>query len=410
MARRNLGRQTSRFERRYGAELGPPLGLNTDTDPSSVPPNQFVQLQNARWKGNDIVPRGGQEKINATVLHDAAAAVHPFDLQFGAPASLWMCGTGCPGQSASTGFFLAFYDPDACPELQRLAYYDSATLGIAFGWYSGEPYACIDGQLRRVTLTPIPWGSEAIEIMSSPTLPLATLPSGFFCRSMIEFDGYLFLACEDGASAGKVMRWDGTSLQEDLTGVEQCLALGLWRDQLVLGLDASANEIQVRAAGETPSWSAVAPGAGTVSAQPGNCSIVSFKDEVYIASGAAALWHYDGTTLSAVHTPSSSTAVTAVAVAFGYLYYGYTATNALLGRTADGAVFTDAHKNLTAQLATATAVQGLAPFRGSLAAGLTPSAAAPNVAISPLDDTAGTWDLVEFEGTQAAPLFYMVAA
>jgi hypothetical protein len=379
-----LGPQTTRLERRYGSGgVRSPGGVNSEKNGGSIPPHQFVRLINIDWKGDELIPRPGQSRLHADVeIHDANARIHPHDFRLGCPTRLWHVGEGCPGEALpGAGFFIGHYDQEQEPVVQRAAYYPLAVNALSIATYGGQPYMAVDDQLRRLNTINVPWGQEQLTMAGQGSdLPVATFP-GFCCPTMIEFDGYLFLILKSTTGGThKIATWDGKTLRDgtgattaDLAGIlaaNEPVAFGLWRDSLVLGYVSAANKISIRARGNTPgTWTDVAPGAGTVAANPGRNSIVSYKDEVYIADGGANVWNYDGTTLAIGRTVAGAT-IRCVEQAFGYLFYGYKAVapgdEAMLGRY-DNTTWVDVHRNLTVDQPNADYVNSLSYYRESLA-------------------------------------------
>ncbi len=159
--RHQLGRQTTRVERRYGSNgLGAPRGVNTEKPGGAVPPDQFLRLVNNDWLGNGVIPRPGQSRLHGDdEIHDEAARVHPYDFRLGCATRLWHVGEGCPGQSLSGGYFLGHYDQEQDPLIQRAAWYELATGSVAVGTYGGQPYVAVDSELRRLQTILVPYGT-----------------------------------------------------------------------------------------------------------------------------------------------------------------------------------------------------------------------------------------------------------
>jgi hypothetical protein len=389
-----LGPQTIRVERRYGTDgIGAPRGVVTERPGGSLRPEEFVRLVNVDWLGNGIIPRPGQARLG-TLIHDDEARTHPYDFRLGCATRLWHAGVGCPGQGLSGGFFIGHYDQEQEPQVQRAAYYSTSLNQIAIATYGGQPYIAIDDSLRRLQTIPVPYGEEQITIGGQGAdLPSALL-TGFRCNAMIEFDGLFFLALqENGSGTHKIATYDGVTLRDDLTGLADApVAFGLWRDSLILGYVVGANRISVRARGASPgTWAHVSPGAGTIATQLGRNSIVSYKDEVYIADGGANVWNYDGTTLAVGRNVVGAT-ITCVEEAFGYLFYGYLSSggDATIGRY-DNSSWVDAHRDLTADEPLAARVDALRYFRDALVVCVTRTGFQNALLESPGRNTASAW-------------------
>lgn len=391
------GPSTDRFERQYGLnDIGYPEGVNTELSPSRIRKEQFRRLINSRFRGTSVVPRGGQAALKGgDAIHDAAACIYPEDFVMGTPKRLWSIGDGCPGQSAGVGFTVSHFDLEQRPVFQRAVWYQNAVDQIAIGSYGGVPHVGVDSDFKRVQLVPVPFGTENISLAGSDqSLPLASFP-GFTFNAIMETGGICYLALDDGAGGGKIVSWDGKTVRNDLTAIDTPLALGVWRDQLVVGFGSGSNKIMVRAEGSTSpgTYATVTPGVGTVAAYPGINSITSFKDGLYLIDGVSKVWKYDGTTLAVVHTIAGATELAGLCSAFGFLWYAYTdaSNHAVLGRSADGAAFTDGYKDFTTgEEIHAYHARSLAYYKDSLAVGIL-STSRSKVYISPGPVTGGTW-------------------
>jgi hypothetical protein len=399
------GRAGDPIERRYHHDEMPgPGGVNTDNSPTAVPPWQFVQLLNARWNEDSIIPRGGQSKMNvANTILSPVATIHPTEFTNASPLRAWVVGDGCPGESLGTGFYVGHYDPEQEPQVQRSVWYDLAVQGVAIAAYGGVPHVVVDLELRKISLLPVPWGIENIVLSGrSQDVPLCTLPAK--CNCMLEYNGLLFMLLNDNT----IYTWDGKTLRLDSTETNPPLAACLWRDELVIGFGVAANKIRIRNYAGT--YTTVTPGAGTVKARAGRNTMTSHRDVVWMASGAADLWKYDGATLSIGHTIAGAT-IESVALAFNALYYGYTSSTpaALIGQSVNGVAFSDAHKNVTSQLAGASAVRGLVYFKDTLTAAIVFNAGTTRLIASPGEDTANAnYDVQSQTGTLSNDIRYIV--
>lgn len=403
------GPQTQSFERRYGSDEMPrPGGMNTAVNPALIPPWQFRRLENIDWDGYDIMPRGGQALVNTeALLLDDDAHVHPAQFINASPLRAWILGDGCPGESLGTGFFLGHYDPEQDPATQRSVWYDTATTGIAIGSYGGVPHVVVDLQLRKISQLQVPWGTETIALAGSAhDTPLATLPAK--CNAMIEAFGLLFLLLNNNT----IYTWDGITLRLDSTETHPPTAACLWRDFLAIGFtDPAANKIRLR--DFNAAYTTVVPGAGTIVVRPGRNSMTSHRDALWAVGDSPDIWKYDGATLVVTHTVANAIIQT-LARAFNALYYGYTLDNssdpstAWIGKTVDGAAWTDTHKNITAQIAGANAVRGLAYFKDSLAAAILVTAQTTRIILSPGEDTDLTYEVQSQAGALSNDVRYLV--
>jgi len=404
------GALTGRQEFLYGQqELPSPGGMNTDSDPASIRPWEFVSAINVDFEGNTVKERPGVTKVNPSALHAASARHHPTQFEFGTPFRLWLKGDGCPGESAGDGFYVGQLDFEQEPMFQRASWFDDATTSIAIGGYGGVPYVGVDSILYRQQLIPVPYGSEALSLAGQPAVEVARFP-GFNIVGLREFDGFLFVLLDAGAGASKIARYDGRTMNDgtggttaDLTGIDTPTTLGLWQDFLVCGFGFATGHIRLRARGASPVWTTVA---GVISTTVGN-SLASYQNKLYGASGGADIWVYDGTGAPAnVHTPAGATdvgslAVTEDAAGLRYLVYGYGAgiPVARLGRF-DGTVWTDVHKNINTQITQAFAVPALGWFKSHLAIGVVTTVGGGGgfILVSPGRDTAGTYAVFQPDG------------
>lgn len=415
-----LSALTKRIERRYGAPtedgviMPPPGGVVTENPGTEIPANCFVELLNAEYQGNKLRRRWGSTPSNQSeYIHDVTASIHPVDFRPGSPFRLWFYGVGCPGESASLGFFTGHFDPEQNPNIQRSVWYDTGTTDIAIGVFGGQPMVAIDASLRRLNLLPVPWGVENIAMAGGgqdvPLVDLSLAPWGITSvHACLEFDGQFFLACTVG-SGGAVFAWDGRTLREDLTGIGAPNSFGLWRDSLVMGFNG-ASEIRIRARGASPgTWSTVTPAAGTINVAKGVNSIRSFRDVVYLADDVGAdLWAYDGTTLQIVRSPAAATTLQCLAVGFGRLWYGHvTGGKAILGQRTSAGVYTDSVKDLSTVLTGANDFPAMEFYRNSIVAAVRKTA---QTALLVSGDEPGTdpWQTVSNVGVFSNTIYSLV--
>jgi len=403
------GPQTSTFERRYGSDdLPQPGGINTSVSPEAIPAHQFRRLENVDWNGNDIVPRGGQDKVKTDgVILDPLAHIHPTQFITASPVRNWILGDGCPGESAGTGFFLGHFDPEQDPQVQRSVWYETATEGLAIASYGGVPHVVVDRELRKISQMQVPWGTETIEQTGNAhDTPLATLVAK--CNCAIEAFGLLFLLLNNNT----IYTWDGITLRLDSTETHPPVSACVWRETLVIGFnDPAANKLRVR--DFNAGYTTVTPGAGTIRVRPGRNSMTSHRDMVWAVGDETVIWKYDGTTLAIARTIAGATIQT-VARAFNALYYGYTLDNssdpvsAWIGQTVDGVAFDDIHFSVTGQVATAIAVRGLAYFKDSLAAAILLSVGPSRLIFSRGEDTDLAYDSHPQTGSLSNDIRYLV--
>ena len=133
MKNRRLG-DHPRFEFKAGREGFAWRGMRQEGDPSSNPNNQPRMIVNARPNGGGFRERPGFTPFNTSALHSASACIKSmFDLPIATPVRVWMVGDGCPGISASVGFYIGAFDPEQDPDFQSYYYYSSATSGVVIG-------------------------------------------------------------------------------------------------------------------------------------------------------------------------------------------------------------------------------------------------------------------------------------
>jgi hypothetical protein len=413
---------TKDIERQYGQPteggqiLPPPGGVVTENVGTEIPPHCFTELVNADYAGNSVRRRWGSSNVNLEeYIHDQTADIHPVDFRPGSPFRAWYAGAGCPGESLGTGFFLGHFDPEQFPNLQRAIYYAGAATGIAIAPYGGQPMLGLDTELRQLNLLPVPWGTENIAVSGAgQDVVLAQLSlapwSATTIEAMIEFDGYLFIACRT-AGGFAVFTWDGKTIREDETGAGIPTGLGLYRDQLIMGFTAASNKIMVRERGASPgTWATVTPGAGTVACVKGLNSIRSYRDNAYIVDGTGGnIWKYNGSTVAIDRTPGADT-ITALAVGFGKLYYGYVKTSdgfAKIGQLS-GTTYTDVVKDMEDVVSGANDIPAMEFYRNSIIAVLRKTAQTAFV-VSENDDLAsGDWETHSNVGIFSNTVYYLV--
>lgn len=382
--------EKERFELRPGVGGFPNWqGMDQDSNPGSIPIFKFRRIINARFREDGILSRGGQSKLNTSVLDSALACVQGlFDYQAATPHKMYGAFDGCFGISAAAGASIGQYDWEQSPRFQRVIYSSAATNNYVLAVFDGKMHVGLDSDLKALQLIVYPYGTEALSASGTSQDTPITSYSGFTIRNMLAFDSKLFVGLDAGAGASKISAWDGLSVRDDLTGINVPTGFGLWRETIIVGFAAATNLIKYRTVGAPPgTWTNVAPGAGTVAMVSRG---VSYKDIFYFPDGSTSIWSYDGTTLSAAKTIAGAT-FRCIAVFNGFLYAGYeTATPDARLAKFDGSSWTDVDKNFTTQFAGTTSVRTLEAYRGSLYAGCIQSSNA-KIFQSPLTVTSGTW-------------------
>lgn len=400
-----------RFEFRSGFGGLKWRGMRTEGDPGAMPPGYLRWILNGRIVDGDIHERPGLIKLNSSSF-DSACVLGLFSFNMANPKKLWLLGNGCPGISASAGFYVGHIDTEQDPEFQRSIYYDTITNSISIAKFNGEYYIGSDAVFRKLQLANQPWGIEAIEVSgNSQDVPIATFnttngyDANYTIRCMLEFDGKLFIGLDNGNGASKVVTFDGVSIRDDKTAIDAPTCFCLYRiqnggDAIVMGTN-NTNTIYIRAAGSSPgTWTSIGTHASV--------DMETYKDVLYIADGSTAVWSWNGTSLASANAPASATAVRALEKFNGYLYYSYdTASAVLIGRY-DGSTWSDSHKNMTTQFSGTTSIRSIESYRGSLfACGL--RSGNGTIWLSPQETTSGTW--VEITpNVLSGVVYYLLAA
>jgi hypothetical protein len=381
--------------RRVGAQGDIPRfgGIAPEGNPGNVPPNRFWRLINTRF-----VPTGGI-KSRQTIevfnpLEPLGSITHVtslYDFQTTVLRRLYVMVRGCISISSSVGSSLMWWDHDQSPTLQRGVYYSTSSGLPYFAPFDGFLHIGLDSSLGRFTTVNPPYGQEALAGSgTTQQQPIATFP-GFSFTALRAFDGKLFGALDAGAGS-KIITWDGQAVRDDLTGIPAPTQLGVWRNQLVAGFAAAANQIRIRRTGSTPgTWTTVTPGAGTIATE----QMVSYKDNLYITDANNFIWVYDGATLTVAHAIVN--AIMYGLEAFeGYLYFSYTDTgtsHGVIGRF-DGTVWEDVHKDLTDQEPTHLYPKRLRRYRSDLYMAGATNTGSGQLYVSPDSDTAGVWPAI----------------
>jgi hypothetical protein len=369
-------------------------GMMRDADPGSLPPNRPRIVVNGLFRNGGIESRPGQMLLNQIALGDLDAfddgqpILTLADFQIIQAIKLWIVVDGCPGQDppATAGFGILHYDQEQEPELQRAVYYDDLALCASLATYSGGLYAGLDDHFVRLSRVGVPWGLEGFDATAGGMhTPIKRFEGAI--KVMYAFDGRLYLGLPT-----RIVAWDGTTAAPDLTGLSSPpLGMGTWREYLLVGFGPGPGNIRRRAVGNPPgTWTTIsAPGVSFIGTG------YAYKDKFYFTDGSK-VWVYDGSTLTVATSPAGATHMT-LAVAFGYLFYGYAsgASHGVIGRF-DGSTWSDTHKDLTAQpgLSNIIRVRSICLYRNDLyACILSTVGAGSNTSWMRSDkaDTAGDW-------------------
>lgn len=410
-----IGRQTARgpqtppfiFRAKKGVAEWGGMIPDADADAGAVPEFRPRFLANTRRRGGGYVPRGGQAKLNSTALDttsDVAAIRGLIDFEVSSRRSLYYVGDGCPSLGASLpGQNISWVDHEQSPFLQNGVYYDSASKSSIICEYGEDLYTSLDKSLRLFVLVNTRWGQSALGISgSSQDIPLISLPTAFTQFSAgQQFDGYLFLGCDGGVGASKVIYWNGIGEKDSaLTTIDAPSRFGVYREKLILGYGAASalNHIRVLSAGAPAgAWATVAPGAGTATFYRG----VSYRDLFYFTTGQDYIYSFDGSALTQITRATmgitAASITRAIGVMDGYLFVGYKdGATAKMARF-DGTTWVGTHKNFTTQVAAARDPHQMAAYRGDLVVAVE-EAGTPNSTYlwtSPGSTTTGTYTRVQ---------------
>lgn len=385
-----------RFEFRNGLEEFRWRGMRTNGSPATNPPGQLRLLINGRMIEGDVLSRGGWSPFNSSPFQDAGACFRLVsDYQLSEPKRMWIVGDGCAGISSSVGFYLAHFDEEQDPDFQRARYFNTQTNQVVVAAYNGSIYIAADSSLYKLQMIVAQYGTENFAVSGTgQESPIATF-SGFQIKCMLEFDGKLFLGLDAGAGASKVVCYDGTSIfDNDLSAVGTPYTFASYRiqgggDGLVLITNDGANNLKIRTTGDSPgTWANL----GTVTAAA-RSQAVSYKDVLYIASGATTVQSWDGSSVATARTVTNAQ-ILGLCVFNNLLYFGYkitTTSHSVVGKF-DGSTWTDTEKDLTTQFADSNGLRVLCAYRDRLVAGSTTN---PNTGaalyFSPGLTTSGTW-------------------
>ena len=365
-------------------------GMMPDFEPQDLPPDRPYMLQNCRLENGGITGRGGMEEI----VDLGKTPTGMTDHQIGTQRSLMMTSVGCPGFSASVGFWIGSYDTEQDPRAQRLTYYDTATFPGVIGTFGDDLYFGVDDVLMKLQPITPPYGTEAIDVSGvNQEVKVWDIPSGYTSITAIhEYNGDLYVALLGSVSTNSaVYKYDGVTFTLSIGGINPITGFATFRELLVAGHNGTTNLLRIL--NEAGVWSTVAPGSGTVRLV-GN-SAASYKDNLYVPNTATSIYIYNGTTLTEIAfgtTGMSATAAcSAVDVAYGYLYFSWwDATGVFVGRY-DGTTWSATHKNLTTQFSLVSGeTQTLIFYRGCIAVAIKQTGGM-SLLQSPRENTSGTW-------------------
>jgi len=353
----------------------------------------------------NLIARGGRLVARPYEIEDYVSSwanVHGiFDLDC-PPIHLWAVMNDCP---AVTGGTVMTYSFDEKPEFQIVAKFWGVGGGsMAIGSFGTDVYVGENANLRLMHQRSVQYG-QALQAQGDLGSRVVYKFSGTtpIVRSILEFDGSLWIAvCVSGPNYA-IYQWDGATMVASTTGAGDAVSMGLWEDNLVVSFNnAGSNIIRLRSSGAGGAWSTVVPAAGSLLAARAPQTIKSYRGDLYIVDATTGIWRYNGVTLSSVHTVAGAT-MKALEVFNDKLFYAYDlAATCCIGEY-DGttATWTDVRKNLTTQYTYNRKIHGLCSFRGSLWAGVgsylysssdgESSYYTARMVVSPGKGVAGTW-------------------
>lgn len=355
-------------------------GIETESDPGSLDPNQLQWAENVRFKGKTLISRPGlinRAKLSPNFgLNDTLINWMKESPVANPSTRLWLMQQGCTGTSGST---LSHFDPAQNPKIQIYSRFIALVdFTITLAALGDDLYAGVKSTLRRMerfSAEPgVSWNAK------SPTNPASVVKdfTGFTITAMAQYDSKLFIALSNNSAPGssKIVTYDGLTFRDDLTGVRPCYSFGFWRNQLIAGFDATAAHIRTRVPGSSPgTWTTVALAGFLTSPDLGN-AMQEVGPYTYIASGAAKLFKYDGTSLTLERTIAGcSTAglgLVSLTLHNGLLYYGWNtvANNSQLGRhdpdSTSANEYIDTYKDITSELPNFNFLRTIASYRGQI--------------------------------------------
>lgn len=379
--------QTQEFQYRSGA---PPFadqgwrGMNTESDPGSLAPNELQLGINVRLKGAGIMTRGAfVEKVDLSAQVGSQSVLYLAQAPVDNPrVRLWFVAPGCFGAAIGTGSRIQHYDEYENPKLQ--VYFSSfaqADRNVPLGIYGDKLIAGEGPMLYEVPQISAPSGAAASAYIANAIRDPIGFFDGFTVRCIQEFDAKLFIGLENNSApaSSKIVSWNGLSLTDDLTGIRPPLAFGIWRNKLVCGFDATAGNIRVRDTGSPPgTWTTFAL-AGFLTSTYGN-AMQEARQYLYIASGTDKLFRFDGANLTLAQTiagcATDGKGLTALTLHRGLLYYGWNTPSAAyasrIGRhdpDSTATEFLDTYKDVTTDQANFKFLASLRSYRQQIFAG-----------------------------------------
>lgn len=364
------------FSRRFGISGFPaPGGARKQGSAASVPPFMFRVAENVGYAGDKVVPRGGQDKLNAGSFNSPVRGIH--DTREGDLPEI------SRPQLAFTAIDARVYFFDVPGDELSFAEVPSTGLSYAAHAFGDEVYLCVSvAGTSSVTVWVVPPGGRGVRALFTIQVASAT-PVGN-TDYLATYRDAIWLAMLFDKSAGndeiRVYSWDGQAATLDhqhdtgAAGLFYAPVMAQYREDLFLGLVGGA-------AGPNVIKRRTVDGAWSTLAMPGGITQFSvrsmrvFKDKLYIAgdngnpnedgASSAYVLVWDGAAVTVARGPIAhgglaSNKCYALEVLDGKLYYLHEhgpadfthASDVTIVGSYDGSVWTDALKNLTTQFTT----------------------------------------------------------
>jgi len=265
-------------------------GVVTESDPGGIPPNAFLRAENVRYRGSVIEGRGGPLQVHeGPVISDLPNGMFDFPEGPGTPAIrsdsfIWTHDRGRVATPALT---------DAGIATSHLAKFGDSL-------YYGRGQRLIRQGLQT---GPNPGRGRIVYDTGNSKLVITGL-----CAHA----GKLYIAIDDSSSAtnSSLLSWDGASFATELSSSKRIRGMTSYMSQLVVAC-ISENLIRLNTGGV---WTTLAPVSGTFTIYPGTAlvdpagssasvaygpsTMAEVGGVLWIASGGATLWGYNGATLS----------------------------------------------------------------------------------------------------------------
>lgn len=402
MSKSKLQPGFNRFDFRPGIKGFPNMkGMNRQTDPGALPPNQFYHLQNVRCLDGQIVSRGGSLVSNNSA--ETGCITGMFD--------------NLEPSESQTGLFISSSNPIG--EVVRVGLWDGLTYSDLF---EGDPNSGLGCQI----LTPYQGNplliiaTKGYRLESGGTLTELFTLSGVARDAIEGYDGKLYIIIGDT----ELISWDGFSFTSETTEIEMSRVWSSATEVYLAGPNGGTPFIATQSGGWAHiSWT------GPAEATPRSRLLEAFG-KAWVGwseengSQNNFIVSLTGSTMTVERNPSSHDAaanpgVTGLALLGSLMVYSYFDGNlnsAVLG-TYDGATWTDGVKNLSIQPDIATTfIDDMTAFDDYLYVFEDGNLASParDTVVIRCATVGGTWtaDVVpdgKFTGAQNGPITQLIA-